>query len=213
MDTSYIFLAPGFEETEAITVVDVMRRAGMDIKTVSITPNHSVTGAHGITLTADLIYDKTDFITPEWLIIPGGMPGAENIAPHAPYNRNETFDGKQLGRVWQWNHNPDDRMWSLRKGRLRLNTLPAEQLMWARNTLTQRVIGPKSTATVQLFTKGMKDGDVAGLGNINVPCSWTGIVKDGSKLTLRCFEQLTNDTIDTPITLKDGKIWLQLVGD
>ena len=141
------------------------------------------------------------------------IPGAENIAPHAPYNRNETFDDKQLGRVWQWNHNPDDRMWSLRKGRLRLNTLPAEQLMWARNTLTQRVIGPKSTATVQLFTKGMKDGDVAGLGNINVPCSWTGIVKDGSKLTLRCFEQLTNDTIDTPITLKDGKIWLQLVGD
>lgn len=97
MDTSYIFLAPGFEETEAITVVDVMRRAGMDIKTVSITPNHSVTGAHGITLTADLIYDKTDFITPEWLIIPGGMPGAENIAKFQPLNTlliNQAQSGK-----------------------------------------------------------------------------------------------------------------------
>lgn len=97
MNTSYIFLAPGFEETEAITVVDVMRRVGMDIKTVSITPNHSVTGAHGITLTADLIYDKTDFITPEWLIIPGGMPGAENIAKFQPLNTlliNQAQSGK-----------------------------------------------------------------------------------------------------------------------
>ena len=96
--------------------------------------------------------------------------------PHAPYNRNEDFNGKQLGRVWQWNHNPDDNMWALKGGRLRLNTMPANQLMWARNSLTQRVIGPSSIATVELYTKGMKDGDVAGLGNINVPCSWIGVV-------------------------------------
>jgi protein deglycase len=83
-NTSYVFLAAGFEEIEAITVVDVMRRAGMDVKTVSITEHHSVTGAHGITLTADLLYDKVDFITPEWLIIPGGMPGAENLSKFAP---------------------------------------------------------------------------------------------------------------------------------
>lgn len=60
---------------------------------------------------------------------------------HAPYERSDNFDGKRLGRIWQWNHNPDDRMWSLKGGRLRLNTMPAEQLMWARNTLTQRAIG------------------------------------------------------------------------
>ena len=141
------------------------------------------------------------------------IPGTESITPHAPYERNETFDGKLLGRVWQWNHNPDDSMWALRKGRLRLNTMPSEQLMWARNTLTQRVIGPKSTVTVELYTRGLKDGDVAGLGNINVPCSWAGIVKEGKQLTLRCFEQLTNDTIDTPVTLPLDKVWLQLVGD
>lgn len=86
MNTSYIFLAAGFEEIEALTVVDVMRRAGMDVKTVSITSDHRVTGAHGITVTADLLYDKTDFITPEWLIIPGGMPGAENLSKFAPLN-------------------------------------------------------------------------------------------------------------------------------
>ncbi len=133
--------------------------------------------------------------------------------PHAPYERSDNFDGKTLGRVWQWNHNPDDKMWMLKGGRLRLNTMPAEQLMWARNTLTQRVIGPNSIATVEMSVKGMKDGDVAGLGNINVPCSWIGMVKQGKELTLRCFEQLTNDTIDVPVNLPQGKIWLRCTGD
>ncbi len=134
-----------------------------------------------------------------------------NIKPHAPYERNEDFNSKTLGRVWQWNHNPDDTKWSLKNGRLRLQSMPAEQLMWARNTLTQRVIGPSSMATVELYTKGMKDGDVAGLGNINVPCSWIGIVKDGKGLTLRCFEQATNDTTDIAFT--GDRIYLRMVGD
>ena len=114
----------------------------------------------------------------------------------APYNRNEDFNGKQLGRVWQWNHNPDDKMWSLKGGRL------------------------KSIATVELYTKGMKDGDVCGLGNINVPCSWIGVMKmEGQPLMLRSFEQMTNDTTQTPpaITLPaipaNGKIWLRCIGD
>ena len=123
-----------------------------------------------------------------------------DIKPHAPYERNEDFNTKSLGRVWQWNHNPDDTKWSLKNGRLRLQSLPAEQLMWARNSLTQRVIGPTSITTVELYIKGMKDGDVAGLGNINVPCSWIGIVKDGKQQILRCFEQATNDTVDVALT-------------
>ena len=135
-----------------------------------------------------------------------------SVEPHAAYDRNETFDGKELGRVWQWNHNPDDRMWSLTKGRLRLQTMPSEQLMWARNSLTQRVIGPSSVTTVELYTKNMKDGDVAGLGNINVPCSWIGIVKAGKNQILRFFEQAVNDTIDMPADNVE-KIYLRMVGD
>ena len=140
-------------------------------------------------------------------------------ATHAPYDRNETFDGKQLGRVWQWNHNPDDKMWSLKGGRLRLQSQPAEQLMWARNTLTQRVIGPKSVATVELYTNGMKDGDICGLGNINVPCSWLGIMKDNNAgtLVLRSFSQYNADPAQAPavvpVGLSDGKIWLRCIGD
>ena len=134
-----------------------------------------------------------------------------------PYDRSDNFDGKQLKPIWQWNHNPDDKMWSLKGGRLRIQSQPAEQLMWARNTLTQRVIGPKSVATVELYVKGMKDGDVCGLGNINVPCSWIGVVKQGNTLSLRSFEQMTNDTVDiSPSTLHlspSTKIWLRCIGD
>lgn len=146
-------------------------------------------------------------------------PGVSSVAeaqqqtePHAPYVRSDDFNGKQLGRVWQWNHNPNDKMWSFKGGKLRLNSMPAEQLMWARNTLTQRVIGPKSVTTVELIVKGLKDGDVAGLGNINVPCSWIGVVKNGKSLTLRCFEQLTNDTIDVSLP-QVSKLWLRCIGE
>ncbi len=128
--------------------------------------------------------------------IPGTAADASQMK--APYERSENFDGKKLGRIWQWNHNP------------------AEQLMWARNTLTQRVIGPKSIATVELYVGGMKDGDVAGLGNINVPCSWIGVTKDDARLHVRCFEQAINDTVTLGISATDGtikKVWLRMVGD
>ncbi len=143
----------------------------------------------------------------------------EEVVPHAPYVRSDDFNGKTLGRVWQWNHNPDDSKWSLKNGRLRIQAQPAEQLMWARNTLTQRVIGPKSIATVELYTKGMKDGDICGLGNINVPCSWIGIMKDNhtGTLLLRSFSQYAADPTlapaIVPVGLTDGKIWLRCIGD
>lgn len=84
MNTSYLFLAEGFEEIEALTVVDVMRRAGMDVKTVSITDAAEVRGAHGVGVTADCLFADVDFKTPEWLVVPGGMPGASNLAAFKP---------------------------------------------------------------------------------------------------------------------------------
>lgn len=79
MHRSFVFLAEGFEEIEAITTVDVMRRAGMDVKTVSITSERSVVGAHGVPVTADITFKEADFEGSEWLILPGGMPGATNL--------------------------------------------------------------------------------------------------------------------------------------
>lgn len=81
MKTSYIFLAPGFEEIEAVTPIDVMRRAGMDVKTVAVAAGGtSVTGAHGVPYVADMTIDRLPAdVDAEWLVLPGGMPGATNL--------------------------------------------------------------------------------------------------------------------------------------
>jgi len=86
MHDSFVFLADGFEDIEAITVIDVLRRAGITVKTVSITQSLQVRSAHGITVTADLLFDATHFTDPDWLILPGGMPGATNLYEFAPLN-------------------------------------------------------------------------------------------------------------------------------
>ncbi len=133
-------------------------------------------------------------------------------APHAPYERSENFNGRQLGRIWQWNHNPVEKDWALKNGRLILQSQPAEQLMWARTSLTQRVTGPNSTATVELYTSKLKDGDVAGLGNINVPCSWIGVVKEGKTLSLKCYVQADDDTTSIEIPAATQRIFLRMDG-
>lgn len=76
---NFLFLADGFEEIEALATVDVLRRAGMELYTVSIKHEPFVTGAHGLTVAADLTFKEADFSGSEWLILPGGMPGASNL--------------------------------------------------------------------------------------------------------------------------------------
>jgi beta-xylosidase len=91
----------------------------------------------------------------------GLIPG---IVDSDEFERNE--QDRPLPLVWQWNHNPDDAHWSLsqRPGFLRIQTGRVEKnLLQARNTLTQRTIGPQCTGTIALDVSGMKDGDVAGL--------------------------------------------------
>lgn len=80
MNTSFLFLADGFEEIEALSVVDVMRRAGMPVTTVSINASREVTGAHSIKVTADTVIADVNGEGAEWLICPGGMPGATNLS-------------------------------------------------------------------------------------------------------------------------------------
>lgn len=84
MKKSFIFLADGFETIEALTPLDVLRRAGMTVETVSLTSNHAVTSVQGLRVCADHIYDNALFSDVEWLILPGGMPGAENLYRFAP---------------------------------------------------------------------------------------------------------------------------------
>jgi 4-methyl-5(b-hydroxyethyl)-thiazole monophosphate biosynthesis len=79
MKTAYIFFADGFEEIEALSSVDVLRRAGMNVVTVSVHDDTLVTGAHGVPVEADALFDELDYADAQWLILPGGMPGATNL--------------------------------------------------------------------------------------------------------------------------------------
>ncbi len=74
MKTISLFLIDGFEEIEVVATVDVLRRAGLDVKTVSLTGRPVVTGAHGIPVTADVLFDDAPLETAEMLIMPGGTP-------------------------------------------------------------------------------------------------------------------------------------------
>ncbi len=75
---AYIFLAEGFEEIEAITVVDVLRRANIEVKIVSI-GDMAVKGAHDITLVADCSIEDISITEAKMIILPGGMPGTRNL--------------------------------------------------------------------------------------------------------------------------------------
>lgn len=75
----YMFLAEGFEEIEALTPLDILRRAGAEVETVSITDNQVVPGAHGVYMLADRILPAIDFDDCDMIILPGGLPGSTNL--------------------------------------------------------------------------------------------------------------------------------------
>ena len=80
----YIFLADGFEDIEGLTVVDLMRRADIDIKTVSIKDSNEITTSHGISMQTDLVFTETDFADADMLVLPGGMPGTKYLGEYQP---------------------------------------------------------------------------------------------------------------------------------
>ena len=75
----YEYIANGSEEIEALTVVDVLRRAGVEVVTVSINETEEVTMSHGVRMTCDTTIAKVDVSDADMLLIPGGLPGATNL--------------------------------------------------------------------------------------------------------------------------------------
>ncbi|MDH6305798.1 4-methyl-5(b-hydroxyethyl)-thiazole monophosphate biosynthesis [Parabacteroides sp. PF5-5] len=84
MKKAFVFLATGFEEVEATGTIDVLRRGEVETTVVSITGDCKVTGAHGLQLVADKLFEETDFTDADALILPGGMPGSSNLNAYAP---------------------------------------------------------------------------------------------------------------------------------
>lgn len=79
----YVYLADGFEEIEAVTIVDTLRRAEVDVETVSIMEGREVQGAHGIPVRADLSFVEADYQNCGMIVLPGGMGGTLRLKDHA----------------------------------------------------------------------------------------------------------------------------------
>ncbi|MCU4156043.1 DJ-1/PfpI family protein [Carboxylicivirga sp. A043] len=97
-----LFLADGFEEVEALTPVDVLRRAELQVTTISISETKNVCGAHNITVIADQLFSETNFSTFDALVLPGGMPGTNNLNAHEGLKKvvlQFAKDGKLLGAI------------------------------------------------------------------------------------------------------------------
>ena len=78
----YEFLATGFEELEALAPVDILRRGGVEVTTVSVTGSLFVESSHGVTVKADQLFEDTDVSDADLLLLPGGMPGSKNLNAH-----------------------------------------------------------------------------------------------------------------------------------
>lgn len=77
-----MMVAAGYEEVEMLTVVDLLRRAGMTCDIISVTRKKELTSSHNVTVLADLLFEEADFDSYDALVIPGGMPGTNNLAAH-----------------------------------------------------------------------------------------------------------------------------------
>ncbi len=84
MNKVYVFLADGFETVEALAPVDVMRRAGLNVVTVSIMGCKNVISAQNVTVVADEVYENIDFTDADALVLPGGGVGTDNLSAHEP---------------------------------------------------------------------------------------------------------------------------------
>jgi 4-methyl-5(b-hydroxyethyl)-thiazole monophosphate biosynthesis len=97
-----VFLADGFEEIEGLTVVDLCRRAGITVHTVSITGSLTITGSHGIVLQADQLMEETDFTDLDMVVLPGGLRGTNALKAHDGVKQKvQEFldDGKYIAAI------------------------------------------------------------------------------------------------------------------
>lgn len=82
MSLVYAFLADGSEEVEALMVVDILKRAGIETKTVSINSQKEIKSSHDIIIKTDLLFEEVDFDKADMIFLPGGIPGTPNLAAH-----------------------------------------------------------------------------------------------------------------------------------
>ncbi|ERK39068.1 DJ-1 family protein [Segatella baroniae F0067] len=98
----YEFVANGFEEIEGLAPVDILRRGGVDIKTVSVTGSEFVESSHGVTIKADIKFEDADLRDADMLLLPGGLPGSVNLNEHEGVRealKRQNAAGKRIGAI------------------------------------------------------------------------------------------------------------------
>lgn len=97
-----VLLADGFEEIEALTVVDLLRRAQIYVDTISVNEEYTVRGSHGIPVVTEDLFDEVNFVEFDMIVLPGGMPGTLNLNDHAGVRRVVTDfarEGKYVAAI------------------------------------------------------------------------------------------------------------------
>jgi len=95
----YLFLADGFEEIEAIAPIDIFRRAGLEVVTVSVNHQKEVQGAHGIVVLADTLFSDNDYLGDNLIFLPGGMPGTTNLDNHEGLKKLIAQQASKHGKI------------------------------------------------------------------------------------------------------------------
>ena len=93
-----IFLAEGFEEMEAMFPLDIMRRGGLNVKTVSVTGEKTVVSSHQVPIVADMLFEDLKEEDVEMIVLPGGLPGATNLDAHAASLSSGLANGSMASR-------------------------------------------------------------------------------------------------------------------
>jgi beta-xylosidase len=149
--------------------------------------------------------------------VPETLPLTASTSSIPEIVASDEFDRKKgdpaLPLVWQWNHNPDNKSWSVlaRPGFLRLNTSrPDTSILMARNTLTQRTFGPESSAVTALDISSMKDGDHAGLLLLQKNYGWVGVKAEGNSRSIVMVNASTGKPEDVGrISLTQKTVYLK----
>jgi beta-xylosidase len=127
---------------------------------------------------------------------------------------NDDFDVTGMKLEWQWNHNPDNKNWSLsaRPGYYRITTSRTDaEVVNAKNTLTQRSFGPKCSGRVSLDVSGLKDGDVAGLVALQGKYGYIGVKKSGTTNTIVMVNAVTTSPVEVATAALSGnKVYLRI---
>jgi beta-xylosidase len=152
---------------------------------------------------------------PETLDLPASKGLIPGIVASDDFKRKRKE--ADLPLVWQWNHNPDNSLWSVRerKGYLRLITgKVVDELEEARNTLTQRTIGPECTGITSIDVSNMKDGDIAGLTAFQSKYGQVGVKYENGEKFVVMISAETGESVELErVPLEQDEVHLKIECD